>query len=180
MECQNTQPSILGFAGRLFVSVLFSGCGIAMQMDLKRVEQFAGMLGSEHDGERANAARFLHKMALESNLSMVEFFRQAFGSSGGERIVYRDRIVEKTVYRDREPERTSPSPKREAHQKASKAYGYGSMQGKLAAVTSHHWDKLTEFEKTFITSIKDKVNKGLDFTPKQRNVLSQIFEKLGM
>ena len=61
-----------------------------MTFDRSKVDKFVGMLGSEHDGERANAARFLHKFAQESKLSMPEFFAKVYGGSA-ERIVYRDR-----------------------------------------------------------------------------------------
>lgn len=148
--------------------------------DQKRVEQFVGMLGSEHDGERANAARFLHKMAQSTNQSMVEFFKSQFG--GGERIVYQDRVVvqKETVYRDRPPDPTGPKPTAEQAARGRKAYGFGSLEGKISTVLSYHASDMTAFELKFLTDIRPKIAEGLDLTPKQRTILSQIFTKFGM
>ena len=54
------------------------------------------------------------------------------------------------------------------------------MEGKIRTVKSYHWSKLTEFEKEFIDSVLKKVQDGLDLTPKQRNVLATIFDKVGV
>ncbi len=54
-----------------------------MTIDRSRLEKFLGLLGSEHDGERANAARFVHRMAQEHKLTIVELMRQIFGGSAG-------------------------------------------------------------------------------------------------
>ncbi len=71
--------------------------------DQSKIDKIVGMLGSEHDGERANAAALLGRMALADKITIQQMLRGAYGGGGygGERIVYRDRIVEKEVIRER-------------------------------------------------------------------------------
>lgn len=64
-------------------------------MSRERLAKLLGMLGSDFDGERANAARMIADMAKKEGKSVADYVM-----SGGVQIVYRDRIVEKTVYRD--------------------------------------------------------------------------------
>lgn len=65
-------------------------------MSRERLAKLLGMLGSDFDGERANAARMIAAMAKEANKGVADF---VMGGGGSERIVYRDRV--ETVYRDR-------------------------------------------------------------------------------
>jgi hypothetical protein len=53
-------------------------------MERSKVDKFVGMLGSEHDGERANAARFLSKMAKDAGLSLVEMFVKVYGGTSSQ------------------------------------------------------------------------------------------------
>jgi hypothetical protein len=164
-----------------------------MSLNREKIDKFVGMLGVDSDGEKANAARFLHKFALENKMTMVEMFSKVYGG-GGERIVYVEKIVEKPVYRDRPgPSGTAGPPPRQdfdprktnmhgtaQRQQGSKAYGYGSILGKLSALLAHHSHKLDDWEKDFVDNIRPKVAEGLDLTPKQRISLNKIFDKVGM
>ena len=67
--------------------------------DRDRLLKFIGMLGSEHDGERANAAAFIQRMAERHKMTITELMAAAHGGAG--KVIYKDRIVEKPVYRDR-------------------------------------------------------------------------------
>lgn len=49
------------------------------EQEKTRVEKLLGMLGSEFDGERSNAARMLSKLATEHKLSLAELMRACFG-----------------------------------------------------------------------------------------------------
>ena len=64
-----------------------------------RLEKLLGMLGSDHDGERAAAALMIANMAKKEGKTIADLCL-----SGKERIVY----VDKIVYRDRAPERGPP------------------------------------------------------------------------
>ena len=61
----------------------------------ERLEKFVGMLGSDHEGEQINALRFIKKIAAEEKKTLTELLL-----TGGERIVY----VDKIVYRDKPQE----------------------------------------------------------------------------
>jgi hypothetical protein len=62
---------------------LFPPRELELPVDRTRLEKFCGMLGSAHDGERANAARFIARMAEENRLSIVELLKSAFGGKSG-------------------------------------------------------------------------------------------------
>jgi hypothetical protein len=67
--------------------------------DRGRVEKLVGMLGSSFDGERANAAGMLQKMADADKVSLLELLSRTLGSGASPpQIIYRDRVVEKPVY----------------------------------------------------------------------------------
>lgn len=166
-----------------------------MSLNREKIDKFVGMLGVDSDGEKANAARFLHKIALENKMTMVEMFSKVYGG-GGERIVYVEKVVEKTVYRDRpgpsgtagpppnrpdfDPRKTNMHGAQQKRDQASRAYGYGSLIGKLSAVLAYHSSILTDWEKEFLDNIRPKVAEGLDLTPKQRVSLNKIFDKAGV
>ena len=46
---------------------------------MSKLEKILGMLGSEHEGERASAALLISRMAKERKLSIVEMLKLEFG-----------------------------------------------------------------------------------------------------
>jgi len=66
-------------------------------MSRDRLTKLLGMLGSDFDGERANAARMIAEMAKKEGKGVADYVM----GGGGPQVIYRDRIVEKPVYRDR-------------------------------------------------------------------------------
>lgn len=142
--------------------------------DVARIEKLIGMLGSDFDGERANAAGMLKRLADAQHQSLVELLRSSFGG-GSERIIYRDRIVEKTVYRDRPVSQPSYTAQASAHAQASRAYGGGSLADKLRKARA--FPDLTEWERTFIDDIVPRLDGGMEPTAKQRGIISKICRK---
>lgn len=67
----------------------------------KRLADLVGMLGTDSDGERANAANFLARKMAQEGLSfgdLTAIIRGEISGAAPERVVFRD------VYRDRDPD----------------------------------------------------------------------------
>jgi len=56
----------------------------------ERLAKFIGMLGSDHDGEVLNAARFIRKMAEEQKVTLAELLMAPTKTVVQERVVYRE------------------------------------------------------------------------------------------
>jgi hypothetical protein len=168
-------------------------------VDVTKLNKFVGMLGSEHDGEQVNAARFIKRLAAEEKLSLVELFTKAYG--GGvrveEKIVYRDRPAEparegfrsmseeefnKARARSREQKRADFE-ERKASRAAgpkSRAYGHnGSLVSKIRTVLAYHSMALTKWEKDFLEDLVRRVDTGYEMSPRQRSSYMKIMEKVG-
>lgn len=75
-------------------------------VDWSRLGKLIGMLGSEHDGERLNAARLLDRTLKSEGASFGDLStRVSHGGDGDMRVVYVDRYHET----QREPERVNPA-----------------------------------------------------------------------
>lgn len=75
-------------------------------VDWSRLGKLIGMLGSEHDGERLNAARLLDRTLKNEGASFGDLStRVSHGGAGEPRVVYVDRYHET----EREPERENPA-----------------------------------------------------------------------
>lgn len=66
----------------------------------ERLRKLLGMLGSDYDGERANAAKMIADMAKKEGKTVADFVMSP-------QIIYRDR--EKIVYREAPKRRTAES-----------------------------------------------------------------------
>jgi len=170
--------------------------------DRGRVEKLVGMLGSSFDGERANAAGMLQKMAEADKVSLLELLSRSLGGSGPPQIVYRDRVVEKIVvqekivykdrviYRDAPREDNSPPTyvaPNEAFDNLAKAFkDFGSQAKPLtraswiekAEKAWAHEEDLTDWERDFIRDVLPRLKRGSEPTAKQRESLSCIWRKV--
>lgn len=159
-------------------------------MSRERLAKLLGMLGSEFDGERANAAAMIAKMAKEAKMGVAEFVMQG----GGPQIIYRDRIVEKTVYRDRprsmfdedvardferrfnDAFRESMNSKNETRRKAKTPPKDGLIDGLRWA--QHHPEHLSGFEVEFIDDMLRHGYDDDDLSWKQAKVARRIIAKV--
>lgn len=134
-----------------------------------------GMLGSDFEGERANAAAMIAKLAKAEGKTIADLVM-----TGGETIIYRDRIVEKTVYRDRPAEKTPddlrnyrPEHKRK---KASRYDAAGALAGlRWARDFEEH---LSGWEMDFIEDILRKTQSDYDLTYQQVAAAWRIINKV--
>lgn len=78
-------------------------------MSRERLTKLLGMLGSDFDGERANAARMIADMAKKEGKGVADYVM----GGGGPQIIYRDRV--ETVYRDRPCAECARRAKEHAH-----------------------------------------------------------------
>ena len=74
--------------------------------DKSRLEKFLGMLGSQHDGERANAAGFISRLAVDRKLTIPDLIRKTLGvasgaSSSSSGSTLRERLLEQQIAHER-------------------------------------------------------------------------------
>lgn len=152
-------------------------------MSRERLAKLLGMLGSEFDGERANAARMIADMAKKEGKGVADYVM----SGGGPQIVYRDRIVEKTVYRDRPVYREPPETQTRAHDpedlRAYRPKKPRAAKGPDTIISGLRWardfpEHLSGFEVEFIDSLLMKCANDLDLTWKQERVAHRIILKV--
>lgn len=148
---------------------------------MSRLVKLLGMLGSDFDGERANAAAMIAKMAKDAKLSIADLVMR-----GGERIVYRDRIVyqdrivyrdrvvEKIVYRDRPSMRVTIDPERERR----KDEGWPRQPSVLDQLRQARNEPLTEYEIEFIARVLDKYRYDFELSDRQMKVARRIIDKV--
>lgn len=148
-------------------------------MSRERLAKLLGMLGSDFDGERANAAAMIAKMAKDAKKTVAEL---VMGGGGGhpqivyrDRIIYRDRIVEKIVFRDR-PGRNAYDADFKAGLKSSKS-NKGIIDRLRAVLHDTNLD-LTSFEIQFIDNVLERYESDDDLTEKQKRVARRIIDKV--
>ena len=143
---------------------------------MSKLAALLNMLSSDFDGERANAARMIANMAKAEKKTVAEFVM-----TGGERIVYRDRIVEKTVYRDRpqQPKYDDEDLRRYRPHPGAKR----TKPNDEGLVAGLRWAKdfpehLSGFENEFIDSVLFQCFDDTDLTYKQEKVARHIIAKV--
>jgi hypothetical protein len=152
--------------------------------DKERLIKLIGMLGSSHDGERANAAAFLQKMAAKYKMTITELMAQV-GGKGQDRVIYKDRIVEKVVvkevFRDRpgspfgfsnEPPKPEPEP------------SFTDVDSPLlqrmkdvAAKPAIASRVLTQWELNFITDVSSRYEYDRELSDKQLVIVERVLVK---
>lgn len=147
---------------------------------MSKLAALLNMLASDYDGERANAAAMIARMAKAEGKTVSEFVMSP-------QTIYRDRIVEKTVYRDR-PE---PSGRRAGESfddedlrryrphpgaKRTKPNDEGLVAGlRWAKDFPEH---LSGFEVEFIASVLATAWDDYDLSYKQEKVARRIIAKV--
>ena len=155
----------------------------------ERLIKLLGMLGSDFDGERANAAAMIAKMAKEEKKTIADLVM-----NGRERIVYqdrivyRDRVIEKVVYRDRPSPRPDDDydrpddPHWTAFQKARRATDRrppkGGILDQLRSALHDQSISLTGYETEFIFSVLSKYEWDAQLSDKQMKVARRIIDKI--
>jgi len=144
--------------------------------DKERLIKLIGMLGSSHDGERANAAAFIQRLAEKNKMTIAELIAAAHGGKGADRIIYRDRIVEKekVVYRDRPA--AAPPPEPEAFFTDVDSPLIARMKDVAAkpAVASR---VLTGWELNFITDVSSRYEYDNQLSDKQLVIVERVLVK---
>lgn len=138
---------------------------------MSKLAALLNMLASEFDGERANAARMIARMAAAEKKTVAEYVM-----SGDVRVVYRDRIVEKTVYRDRPREDIKdPDLGRQARQRKRQAPTDAELLEQLRWANNFR-EHLNDFECDFLDYILMRSN--WDLTYRQEKVARRIIAKV--
>lgn len=153
-------------------------------MSRERLAKLLGMLGSDFDGERANAARMIADMAKKEGKGVADY---VMGARGHERVVYRDRV--ETVYRDRPcPVCAERARWKDAGGTEDDLRGYRPKQGRkapgpdgLIAGLRHARDfpeHLTGFEFEFIEDCLMKYQYDYELSSRQAKVARRIIAKV--
>ena len=139
--------------------------------DKDRLIKLIGMLGSAHEGERANAAAFIQKMAAANKMTISELMAAAHGGASSEKVVYRDRIVEKekVVYRDRPPE---PEP-----QFTDIDSPLLAMMRRVSAKPALAKRVLSDWEMNFISDVASRYEYDQQLSDKQLVIVSRVLNK---
>jgi hypothetical protein len=150
--------------------------------DKERLIKLIGMLGSSHDGERANAAAFIQKLAERNKMTIAELIAAAHGGKGSERIVYRDRPVyrdrivekEKVVYRDRPAPPPPPEPEPTFTDVDSPLLQRMKDVAAKPAIASR---VLTQWELNFITDVSGRYEYDRELSDKQLVIVERVLVK---
>ena len=138
-------------------------------VDKARVSKLVGMLASDYEGERANAAAMLTKMAKSAGVSLDELFQQAYGTSPSSLHSMPGMAYPKpTEPTQRQPARRTAEPRKTGVKRWSNAEKVEFLV-KL--------NNLTAWERDFIESISERHEDGSQLTARQRNVLSEMWKK---
>lgn len=130
---------------------------------MSKLVSLLNMLASDNDGERANAARMIARMAAADNKTVSDFVM----TGGPPRTVYVDRVVEKTVYKDRP---APPKPPGEGRP------GRDILDNlKYAATFPEH---LSGWDLEFISSVLFSCWDDDDLTSKQEKAARRIIHKV--
>jgi hypothetical protein len=144
--------------------------------DRNRLLKLIGMLGSEHDGERANASAFIAKMAAERKMTITELMEEAHGKPV-EKVVYK----EKVVYRDA-PAASPQYPHADAADAADAGFtDIGSpliaMMRQVAAKPALAQRVLTDWEVNFVTDVSARYDYDTHLSDKQLVIVERILKK---
>jgi len=144
--------------------------------DRDRLIKLIGMLGSTHDGERANAAAFIQKLAEKNKMTIAELIAAAHGGKGSERIVYRDRVVEKekVVYRDRPAPARAPEPEPQFTDIDSPLL---AMMRRVVAKPSLAARVINDWELNFITDVSQRYDFDQQLSEKQLVIVQRVLTK---
>lgn len=132
-----------------------------------RLEKLLGMLGSDFDGERANAALMISNMAKAAGKTIAEFVIQ-----GGEpQIVYREKIV----YRETPVYRYTPDPPDMGDERFYEAGGtlLESLRNAL-----QHAIRLSQWEVDFATDMAHRYYSDDQLTKRQVQIAERIIRKV--
>lgn len=133
-----------------------------MADDRGRLEKLLGMLGSEFDGERANAAMMIAKMAQKEGKSIADLCM-----TGKTQTVYLDRVV----YKDAPEPFKPPSPT-----------GFDPQAGVLLDRLTWAFDNddrdLDMFEREFASTVPYEYSYDRQLTHRQTSVALRIIRKV--
>ncbi len=132
---------------------------------MSKLVSLLNMLASDNDGERANAARMIARMAAADNKTVSDFVM----TGGPPKVVYRDRVVEKTVYKDRPPPPKPPGEGRPGRDILDNL--------KYAATFPEH---LSGWDVEFLSSVLFSCWDDDDITHKQEKAARRIIQKVRM
>lgn len=127
---------------------------------MSKLAALLNMLASDNDGERANAARMIARMAAADNKTVSDFVM----TGGPPQVIYRDRIVEKTVYRDRPDKPEKPS-------------GKGEIMENLRYVRQFE-EHLSPWDIEFIESILHTCWSDFDLSHRQEKAARRIIHRV--
>lgn len=133
------------------------------------------MLGSDHEGERANAARLATLELRRLGLTWSQLVERAFNAPAAAR-----QERQNPYQQGLEPQR----PWGQRTRAGDQGYGYQGERGGLkvwdiVTYADENADQLNAWERKFIASFLG-VGKGARATENQWRILEQIAEKLGM
>lgn len=150
---------------------------------MSKLAALLNMLASDYDGERANAAAMIARMAKAEGKTVSEFVMSP-------QTIYRDRIVEKTVYRDRPETGQQRRPRDERFYDDDDLRRYRPHPGAKRTkpndeglVAGLRWardfpEHLTAFEVEFIASVLVSAWDDYDLSWKQEKVAKRIIAKV--
>lgn len=151
---------------------------------MSKLAALLNMLASDFDGERANAAAMIARMAKAEGKTVSEFVMSP-------QTIYRDRIVEKTVYRDRpESGQQHRRPRDERFYDDEDLRSYRPHPGAKRTkpndeglVAGLRWardfpEHLSGFEVEFIASVLATAWDDYDLSWKQEKVARRIIAKV--
>ena len=129
--------------------------------DKARLAKLLGMLGSSFDGERANAAAMIQKLAEKHKLTITELIAAAHGSTA-------------------KPHPAWEPPQQERPWKAP--YGRSGNDGddlltKLYLLVSGNWRGLSDWERQFASDVSDRYQRDYELSEKQLAVVNRIIGK---
>lgn len=142
--------------------------------DRERLKKLLEMLSSDFDGERANAAAMIAKMAKAEGKSIAELClsRDSSNPYGAPQVIYRDRVVVQTkvVYRDRFIRQPSAGPKFDPPDT-------GSSLDRMRWVLQFP-EHLTDWENEFAEGLIEKYFDDMDLSSAQDHSAEKIFLKV--
>ena len=137
-------------------------------IDKARVSKLVGMLASDYEGERANAAAMLTKMAKSAGVSLNELFQQAYGSSQPSIQPIPGTGSPSNPVSPRQPSRRTSEPRKTGVKR-------WTLAEKLDFLFS--LNTLNEWERDFINTISVRHKDGSQLSARQRNVIAEMWKK---
>lgn len=136
-----------------------------MADDRSRLEKLLGMLGSEHDGERAAAALMIAKLAQKEGKTIAKLCM-----SGRTQTVYLERIV----YRDA-PINVNVPPKRKS---GGFHPGDRVLLDKLTWAFENDDEDLSMYERDFASTVPYEYSYDWQLSYKQQKIAQRIIRKV--